>query len=344
MINTMETGRIQYLLKKYLSQNCNSGEKKELNSLINSLQDEELKAEFRALWTNYSSELTLSEEDSQGILTNILSEKKNLNLTQRRRITRSVYLRTISVAASLLILISIGIYVRNNKGLKEPGSVIAKAVLVSPDRATAYTRHLTLPDGTSVILKSGSTLHYPEAFDGNTREVTLRGEAYFDVKHMNSRPFIIHTGIVKTTVLGTAFDIKAWPRQENVIVSVTRGKVRVEDDKKVLAVLTVNQSVNYDLRNTGAKQQTVNAEEVVNDWTKQDLLFNRVPFESIAQVLSKRYGKNVTISNAQLANTQITSSFSGTESLENILDILCAINVNTQYTINANEVTITSKN
>ena len=343
MINTMETGRIQYLLKKYLSQNCNPDEKKELNLLINSLQDEELKAEFRALWTNYSSGLTLSEEDSQDILTNILPEKKK-NLTLRRSTTRSVYLRTISVAASLLILISIGIYVRNNKGLKESGSVIAKAVLISPDKATAYTRHLTLPDGTSVILKSGSTLHCPEAFDGSTREVTLRGEAYFDVKHMNSRPFIIHTGIVKTTVLGTAFDIKAWPGQENVIVSVTRGKVRVEDDKKVLAVLTVNQSVNYDLRNTGAKQQKVNAEEVVNDWTRHDLMFNRMPFESIAQVLSKRYGKNVTISNAQLANTQITSSFSGTESLENILDILCAINVNTQYTINANEVTITSKN
>lgn len=344
MTNTMETGRIQYLLKKYLSQNCNSDEKKELNLLINSLQDEDLKAEFRALWTNYSSELTLSEEDSQDILANILSEKKNLNLDQRRTNRRSVYLRTISVAASLLILVSIGIYVRKNKDLNESGAVIAKAVLVSPDKATNYTRTITLPDGSTVILHAGSTIDYPSTFTGKTREIALVGEAYFDIKHDSKKPFIIHTGTVKTTVLGTAFDIKAWPGQKNVIVSVTRGKVRVEDDKKVLAVLTVNQSVNYDTRNTDVKQQKVNAEEVVNDWTKQDMLFNRTPFESIAQVLSNRYGKNIIISNAQLANTQITSSFSGTESLENILDILCTINSNTQYAINGNEVTITSKN
>lgn len=337
----MKTDRIQYLLENYLSQNCSLDEKKELNMLINSLEDEELKVEFQALWTNYSSELTLSEEDSQNMLAHILSEKKNQNQIQRRKIIRSIYLRTISVAASLLILISIGIYVRDNKGLNESDSVIAKAVLVSPDKATSYIRHLTLPDGTSVILKSGSTLHFPEEFRGRTREVRLSGEAYFDVKHMNSKPFIIHTGTVKTTVLGTAFDVKAWPGQKNVIVSVTRGKVRVEDDKKVLAVLTVNQSVNYDLRNTDAKQQKVDAEEVVTNWTKQDMVFNRTSFEDIAKVLSKRYGKSISIANVKLANEKITSSFSGTESLENILDILCTVNLNTQFAIKDNAVIIT---
>lgn len=342
MMNTMQTDRIQYLLKKYLSQNCSPDEKKELNLLINSLQDKDLKAEFRMLWTNYSSEATLSEEDSQDILANILFDKKHLKPTQRRKTARTVYFRAVSVAASLLILISVGMYLRKENTLSGP--VIAKAVLVSPDQATSYIRNLILPDGTSVILKAGSTLHFPEQFAGKTREVILKGEAYFDVKHMNSKPFIIHTGTVKTTVLGTAFDIKAWPGQKNVIVSVTRGKVRVEDEEKVLAVLTVNQSVNYNLRNTDAKQQTLNAEEMVSDWTKQDMVFNRTPFESIAQILSKRYGKNITISNVRLANEKITSSFSGTESLENILDILCAINADTRYAINANEVTITSKN
>lgn len=344
MTNTMETGRIQYLLKKYLSQNCNSDEKKELNLLINSLQDEDLKAEFRALWTNYSSELTLSEEDSQDILANILSEKKNLNLDQRRTNRRSVYLRTISVAASLLILVSIGIYVRKNKGLNESGAVIAKAVLVSPDKATTYTRTIVLPDGSSVVLHAGSTIDYPRTFGGKTREITLVGEAYFDVKHDSQRPFIIHTGAVKTTVLGTAFDIKAWPDHKNIIVSVTRGKVRVENDKKVLAVLTINQQINYDVQNTTAKQHKVNSDEIVSSWAKQDLDFDGATFESIAQVLSKRYGKDISIGNIQLAKTQIVSSFAGTESLENILDVLCTINSDAQFEEKNNEIIISNKN
>ena len=340
----MKTDRIQYLLENYLSQNCSLDEKKELNMLINSLEDEDLKAEFRALWDNYTTEITLSDKDSQDILKNILSEKKNQHRTLRKKTTRSVYLRTISVAASLLLLISVGIYISKGITLNGSGPVVAKAVIVSPNQATSYIRNLTLPDGTTVILHTGSTLQFPKKFSGTTREVTLKGEAYFDVKHMASKPFIIHSGDVKTTVLGTAFNIKAWPGQKNVIVSVTRGKVRVENGAKVLAVLTVNQSVDYNLRNADAKQQTVNAEETVSNWTKQDMIFNRATFESIVQVLSQRYGKDITISNSELANTQITSSFSGTEPLENILETLCVINSNTQYLIDANEVTIINKN
>jgi len=74
------------------------------------------------------------------------------------------------------------------------------------------------------------------------------------------------------------------------------------------------------------------------------MVFNRTTFESIVRVLSKRYGKDITISNGELAKTLITSSFSGTESLESILDILCAINANTQYSLSNNQITITNKN
>ncbi|WP_321480846.1 FecR domain-containing protein [uncultured Bacteroides sp.] len=201
-----------------------------------------------------------------------------------------------------------------------------------------------MPDGSTIVLHAGSTIDYPTEFTGKTREISLVGEAYFDIKHDPHKPFIIHTGKVKTTVLGTAFNIKAWPNRKNIIVSVTRGKVRVENEKKVLAVLTINQEIKYNLQSATIKQHEVNAEKIVNDWTKQDLNFDACTLESIAQMLSKRFGKDIIITSPNLAKTQIVSSFSGTESLHNILDILCTINANTEFIEKDNKVIISSKN
>jgi len=159
---------------------------------------------------------------------------------------------------------------------------------------------------------------------------------------MNSKPFIIHTGNVKTTVLGTAFDVKAWPGQKNVIVSVTRGKVRVEDDKKVLAVLVRNEQLKYNGVELAEVVKKVVAEKIVTDWTKEDMVFDHVALGSIAQTLGNRYGVNITITNLQLAKAEIVSAFSGTESLQNVLDVLCTINPNTHFNIKEKEVVISN--
>jgi len=342
----MEKTRIHCLMLGYLTYTCTPEERAELAILISKLSDDDLYDTIEQVWTDFDSPFRMSKEKAMRMLSDILKPESQTNRFFFSHPVSRRIMRTMTTAAAILLIVGIGTFVKYLTVVTAPSkAVFAKAIPLSPQKEAAYIRNLTLPDGTSVILKSGSTLSFPETFPGNTREVVLKGEAYFDVKHMNSKPFIIHTGAVKTTVLGTAFDIKAWPEQKNVTVSVTRGKVKVENEKKLLAVLTVNQSVNYDLRNvTGVKQQKVNAEELVSSWTKQDMVFNRTTFESIVRVLSKRYGKDITISNGELAKTLITSSFSGTESLESILDILCAINANTQYSLSNNQITITNKN
>lgn len=97
---------------------------------------------------------------------------------------------------------------------KTPAPTVAEQkppVNKAGDQLTGFIRHLTLPDGTTVVLQANSRLRYPEKFTGNTREITLSGEAYFDVAHDAQKPFIIHTGKIRTTVLGTAFKISAMP-------------------------------------------------------------------------------------------------------------------------------------
>jgi ferric-dicitrate binding protein FerR (iron transport regulator) len=95
---------------------------------------------------------------------------------------------------------------------------------------------ITLLDGSVVTLKDGSRLNLKNNFSGNTREITLEGEAFFEIAHNPKKPFIIHTGSVKTTVLGTSFSIKAIPGETSITVAVTEGKVKVEDGGKLSTI------------------------------------------------------------------------------------------------------------
>lgn len=91
---------------------------------------------------------------------------------------------------------------------------------------------ITLSDGSQIRLNAESTLTYPETFIGVTREISLTGEAFFDVARDESRPFIIKSGDVVTTVLGTTFNVKAFP-DEDIAVTVASGRVRVSSSEEI---------------------------------------------------------------------------------------------------------------
>lgn len=194
-----------------------------------------------------------------------------------------------------------------------------------------YSRYITLPDGSKVVLHAGSHLEYPAAFTGNVREVTLSGEAYFDIRQDAAGSFMINTGSVKTTVLGTAFNIKAYPGSNEIIVSVTKGKVKVEDGPKMLAVLTPDQQIVYNPIAATLAQRQVNALEQIS-WTRDDMVFESIPFETIAAAISKRYNVTIQFNNEALKQCLVRASFSGTESLDEVLTVLCTVR-NATYTI-----------
>ncbi len=210
--------------------------------------------------------------------------------------------------------------------------------------ATIANHFLTLPDGSQVVLHGGSRLVVDKLFaTGTTREVSLTGEAFFNVKHENSRPFIIHTGNVSTTVLGTAFNIKAYPGQDKIIVTVTRGRVRVQQGQTVLGILTPNKQIiaYVDNKHAVTSPQPVIATKALA-WAKTDMSFDAMPFGQLAKRLGERYSVHVSFKNPALEGCPITGSFNGTESLTDVLSILSQTR-NTSYTVNGKEVTIDGK-
>jgi len=255
-------------------------------------------------------------------------------------------LRWWKMGAAAVVIVA-GAFAWYTNGYKEPRPAVAvvhAAAHKTAKKPADFIRDFMLPDGTHVVLQTGSRLDFPGHFTGRAREVSLSGEAYFEVAEDVSKPFIIHTGHVQTTVLGTAFNIRALPDDKEIIVSVTTGKVKVEDNRKLLAVLTSNQQVKYQPAVAAIARDSVNAASLVTDWTKREMAFDGQSFEEVAEMLGRRYSVDIRFKKEGLKKSSIKAFFNGTETLENVLNTLCTIS-NTSYSwVDENTVVLDGEN
>lgn len=228
-------------------------------------------------------------------------------------------------AAAMITVASGGGYLYLNR---TPNDMPAKETAHSPAAPTDHIRTIVLPDSSLVVLQAGSTLTFPKTFGEQKREVQLVGEAFFDIRQItegeNRKPFIIHSGKIKTTVLGTSFNIKAYPDQPEVVVSVLKGKVQIEDQTHILAVLTQDQQISYRPETPDQIETHFEATKSI-EWTRANLEFKGESFEEIAGILEKRFDVTIRFKTGTLKDCITIAAFKGTETLENILEILCTI-------------------
>jgi ferric-dicitrate binding protein FerR (iron transport regulator) len=202
-------------------------------------------------------------------------------------------------------------------------------------------QYLRLPDGSKVILNKNSELSYGDSFGVISREVTLTGEAYFDIQHDVSRPFQVHTGKVMTTVRGTAFNVKA-PLQENkIIVTVKRGKVDVGDDNHTYETLAPNEEIAVNTT-TYSFVKTKLHSDVAFVWTSNFVILDEVGMDEAAAIISAHYNVNVALGNDQLKYCRITSTFLNNEKLWDVLDAISTA-INATFTMKGDEVVIHGK-
>ena len=222
-------------------------------------------------------------------------------------------------AAILLAICTIGIFFMRN----EPAKNQTAAAQVNQQKINRLVR---LPDGSTVIISSGSKLNYPSSFDGLARrEVYLEGQAFFDIKHNASKPFIVHAGQFETTVLGTAFNIKAFPGDIDITVTVTRGKVKVSDQNRTLGIILPHQQIACNKQKANSTLKTVDTDTYL-DWKAQDLLFDDVTVAEAAELLEERFNVNITFSDQLIKSNRFTTTFLKGESLEQVLTSICEFN------------------
>lgn len=301
----MENNELHRLIQKYLQGTASTAERERL------LQWYRQDAEGDVFWeSDDHNEEELVRDRIKNRVWEALDEEEAVDEKKVRRLW--VYG---AVAAICLAVLGIGLW--------QVGNTADEVLIAATPKAQEENRFVLLPDSSRVVLRPGSRLEYKTDFKGATREVTLVGEAYFDIHRRENQPFIIHTGKVKTTVLGTAFTIKAEEGVEDVSVTVQRGKVRVEREEKIMAELTSNQQVEVRQTLEIPKQQEVKEIETTWEWTAQDMRFDAQAFGELTLKLERRYDVEIRFKNLELANCPISGKFSGLETLEEVLDFLC---------------------
>jgi transmembrane sensor len=231
--------------------------------------------------------------------------------------------KSIAAAAAILIVcFSLFLGWPSLKGIMTEDKLIS---LKTPVKAT---KQITLSDGSKVWVNAGSELKYAQQFTGKVREVYLTGEAYFDIKHDSKRPFIVHTGKIVTTVLGTAFNIKTDGLLHQIVVTVTRGKVSVSEGDKLIGTLTPNQQITYNTVNLVHEQNDINALKVTA-WLQNDLYFEDITFDDAVKELEQRFKVQINFNNDNSRNCRFTGTLLEGKNLEQILKVICAFNNST---------------
>lgn len=320
--------RIRYLLRQYVENRASRQELEEFFHIVNSAKhDEELAACVKETYEALKQENpSLTYIDSEGEL-NFLPDTGSVHQLSSRSGRKVIRLWIPAVAvAVLLVFVLLPRSQRDGEG-NAPDQP-TELVYVIKQAANDENKVIQLSDGTKIWLNSSSKLEYPQAFDASSpREVTLIGEAFFEVEKAADWPFIVHTGSVKTTVLGTAFNIKAYPGMDSVSVSVKHGKVAISKNNHSLATLENNQELRVALaeHTSEAVQQRTLSSKVAGSWKEGYLDYEDETIASIVADLQRFYGITVRLQDALLADELITISLRRDSRPEYALNILCRL-------------------
>ncbi len=230
---------------------------------------------------------------------------------------KSRYKMLFRIAACLLLLAgTLLFYHLNQTNQKQETSTLPTYTSVKIPKGKKGS--LVLPDGTTVTLNSESELKYPVRFATNSRKIYLSGEAYFKVAKDKARPFSIYTEHTITRVLGTVFNLKAYPH-EAVTLNVEEGVVRF-GSKTTLAntgIYTAGQQGIFNTANILTRSAT--SDPTAANWKTNKLVFNGQPLSEIIPVLERWYNVHIKLNNRQLSNSGFTGSFDN-PSLSFVLD------------------------
>lgn len=203
---------------------------------------------------------------------------------------------------------------QNSNGSIEEGLTEKKLVFSSPK---GYTNKLVLMDGTIVWLNSGSSLEYPMAFERNSRTVTLKGEAYFDVRHSSTQPFYVETTKATVKVLGTSFNISSYQEDGIMKTTLVEGSVQLNTNTQKIVLEPGEQAI-MKYSNSKVTKQNVNVADYTS-WKDGYFNFNGLTTTEILNMVKRWYDIEEVVYAPSLSQERITGTFRRTKSLGSLL-------------------------
>jgi ferric-dicitrate binding protein FerR (iron transport regulator) len=309
--------RLHYLFKRYLENTCSRNELEEFLAYVDQAKEDK---ELRALIKKVYNSLEIS-----GAISTHVNEKGRLVTADPEWVVPVKPVKMKSYARYMVaatIIIATGILWLTTRSSNE--KTILASSLTKKGTNRSESKFLLLEDSTQVWLNAASSLEFPDQFDTKKREVYLSGEAFFDVKHADRIPFIIHTGSVSTTVLGTAFNIKAYPGEKNITIAVSRGKVKITRKDGWVITLTKGQQLKLNESEESSIEKNVPAESIAG-WQQGNIVYDDEALVDIIADMERLYNVDIHLLDPVIVKLHISTSFKKEIGVEQALQVLCRL-------------------
>ncbi|MCW0481865.1 FecR family protein [Gaoshiqia sediminis] len=184
---------------------------------------------------------------------------------------------------------------------------------------------IVLPDGTHIWLNSGTRLRYPSKYGSGNRDVFLEGEAYFEVTPNKHAPFVVNTSNVAVNVLGTKFNVKAYPDETDVETALLSGKINLllkpGSGKNQLIEMKPGEKVNYNLQQKITATNGFETDEIVG-WKNNRLVFRDDTFDKLVKKIERWYDVEVLYDEMLLDSQRLTVELNEGESIDRLMEII----------------------
>ena len=327
--------RIEDLIVNYLSHQLSPNEKEELHAWL-SQSDENRRyfIEMQDLWNTLATQ-DKDAFDSEAAYRRFkarISFQQQPDGKKRRHFPAPVYWAAAVVLA--FVLGGLSFLVINNEIIQHNTKQYAIYVPYG-----AKTR-VVLPDNSVVWLNAGSTLRYGQNFGQKSRQVALVGEGYFEIAHNPAMPFTVNANQASVKVLGTKFDVKAYPEDKQLDVTLLRGSIQlttIYQPNKSLKLIP-NQLAIVDKTQQNVTVEKVDACEAAA-WTKGKIVFDEELFGQIVRRLERDYNVTIDVKDPKINNLRFYGDFRNAQSIQEILNIMTSNN-EFHYTMNQNHISV----
>ena len=342
----MDENRFYILISKKLAGEFTTEESHELDILF--ANNPEYNDIYNSLSDGLSQHSTVRIADDEKILANLRAKLAAIDPAffgkeepvaaeeVSKKYFWTIYKKSLALSALMVIIVVAGLFIfivrENKEAVKNP--IFSENNISTRPGSKSQVK---LPDGTLVILNADSKLSYPDNFLGNTREVTLVGEAFFKVTENKQKPFIIHSKAMDIKVLGTVFNVKAYPNEsvseatlikgsiEVTLTNRTNEKIMLKPSEKI-TVSNIAEPSKSNLKQAASSaikpvehiplialdQVSVDKKENIFKeigWTQNKLMFKNESLQSIVTTLQRWYGLSIEIRAEKLKNLKFTGNF-----------------------------------
>jgi transmembrane sensor len=307
-----------------------SGEQNDNNDLLSRFMAEDSHNTIK-YWKELREMNSEKEIDVDKAWNKLYSRMNENGLIKETRVLRRSFIRTsyFRIAATVLILLGIGsvmIYL-NDRGVLSRKTTVATT-------ENQKNLQVTLPDGSNVILNRNTRLTYRNNFDRNGRNVTLTGEAFFEITPDKKNPFIVDAGKARVKVVGTSFNVNTNNSDSAVEVFVKTGTVMVSDIEGTRNLMLDPGYIGT--MNSGSSEKRLNDDQNYMAWNNGMLIYDRQTLDVVFRDLKKVYNMDIVADDPKiLDNTWSTNGTLDNEPQETIIRLICG-SFNLSYTKDGN--------